>query len=178
MTVAKASALPHSFADVHGYLQTAVTLARRAGELIKQYRHPAIPSATPTLSVDAKSGPTDLVTSADLASQNLIFSALAAQYPTHLRIGEEDANHPALTDAPTWIVDAIDGTTNYVHGLPSACVSIAMCVDRAPLVGAVYNPFSGVFHAARGRGPFLMTLRSRYVPVPASTTPRAHRMGV
>lgn len=146
---------PRAHNDMHGYLQTAVTLARRAGNLIRQLRFPADPSAH-GLAIDAKSGSADLVTSADLASQRLIFDALRISYPHHLLIGEEDASHEDLTDAPTWVVDAIDGTTNFVHGLSDVCVSVALCVNRQPVAGAVYNPFRNeMFHAATGRGAYL-----------------------
>lgn len=148
------------------YLQTAKTLARRAGLLIRQYRHPADPSA-PSLSIDSKSGPADLVTNADIASQALIFSGLAAAHPTHLLIGEESTANQALTDEPTWIVDAIDGTTNYVCGLPSYCVSIALAIARRPVAAAVYNPaIDEMFAAAHGHGAFLneMPLRARRCP--------------
>lgn len=71
--------------------------------------------------------------------------------------GEEsyDPDHP-LTDAPTFIVDPIDGTVNFVHGFPSSCISLGFAIDRIPVVGVVYNPFTETFHTAiRGRGAFL-----------------------
>lgn len=148
------------------FLQTAKTLARRAGLLVRSHRHPTDPTAPP-LSIDAKSGPSDLVTSADLASQALIVSALAETYPSHRLIGEESTANEPLTDAPTWIVDAIDGTTNFVCGLPSYCVSIALAIDRVPVAGAVYNPaIDEMFAAARGQGAFLndVPLRARVCP--------------
>ncbi len=155
ITVARTSA-PRAFHDLHGYHQTAVTLARRAGNLIRQHRFPAVIDANNSLELNSKQGSADLVTNADHASQHLIFSALREIYPDHCFIGEEDDSHAPLTDAPTWIVDAIDGTTNYVHGLSECCVSVALVVDRRPLVGAIYNPFRGeMYHAARGRGAFL-----------------------
>lgn len=146
----------HSTADLHGYLQAAKMLARRAGRLIRQHRYPGDPKGTAGLAIDAKSGSADLVTSADLASQHLIFETLRSIYPTHLLIGEEDAQHSELSDAATWVVDAIDGTTNFVHGLSEVCVSIALCVNRAPIVAAVYNPMRNeMFHAAQGCGAYL-----------------------
>lgn len=141
--------------DLHGYLQTAVSLAKRAGTLIQQHRYPAQLNGGDALAINTKAGSADLVTDADVASQSLIFGALRKLYPEHKLIGEEDEEHAQLTNDPTWIVDAIDGTTNFVHGL-DCCVSVALVVDRQPLVGAVYNPFRAeMFHAARGRGAFL-----------------------
>lgn len=71
--------------------------------------------------------------------------------------GEEtyDPAHP-LTDAPTFIVDPIDGTVNFVHGFPCACVSLGFAVGRVPTVGVVYNPSTkNVYSAIRGKGAFL-----------------------
>lgn len=71
--------------------------------------------------------------------------------------GEEtyDPNRP-LTDAPTFIVDPIDGTVNFVHSFPYACVSLGFAVGRVPTVGVVYNPFTkALYSAIRGQGAFL-----------------------
>jgi myo-inositol-1(or 4)-monophosphatase len=71
--------------------------------------------------------------------------------------GEEtyDPAHP-LTDAPTFIVDPIDGTVNFVHGFPCACVSLGFAVGRVPTVGVVYNPSTkSLYSAIRGKGAFL-----------------------
>lgn len=71
--------------------------------------------------------------------------------------GEEtyDPAHP-LTDAPTFVVDPIDGTVNFVHSFPYACVSLGFAVGRVPTVGVVYNPFTKTLYSAiRGQGAFL-----------------------
>lgn len=78
--------------------------------------------------------------------------------------GEEtyDPSHP-LTDEPTFVVDPIDGTINFVHGFPSACVSLGFTVDRTPVVGVVFNPFTQTLYSAiRGQGAFL----NRKTPLP------------
>lgn len=156
MSTAKSShpsLIPHD--DIHGYLQTAISLARRAGNLIHQLRYPA---QAKELDIETKQGSADLVTNADIASQSLIFSALRELYPNHKFIGEEDSVKSQLTNQPTWIVDAIDGTTNFVHGLES-CVSVGFVVDRKPVAGAIYNPSRReMFHAAQGRGAFMNDL--------------------
>lgn len=60
-----------------------------------------------------------------------------------------------LSAAPTFVVDPIDGTTNFVHGFPSACVSLGLAVDRRPVVGVIYNPYQDcLYHAVRGGGAF------------------------
>lgn len=85
-------------------------------------------------------------------------AALEAAFPTHLFIGEEDTAAsggapPVLSDAPTWIVDPLDGTTNFVHGVPAVAVSIALVVQQRPVVGVVFNPVTGeLFSAVAGGG--------------------------
>lgn len=68
-----------------------------------------------------------------------------------------------MTDEPTFVVDPIDGTINFVHGFPSACVSLGFTVDRTPVVGVVFNPFTQTLYSAiRGKGAFL----NRKTPLP------------
>jgi myo-inositol-1(or 4)-monophosphatase len=142
--------------DILGWLQTAKTLARDAGTRISAMRFPPRGSSAPDLDVSMKSGSTDLVTSADFAAQEAIFHGLASAFPDHLRLGEEDGDPPALTAAPTWIVDSIDGTTNFVCGLPDVAVCIALAVKGRVVLGVVYNPFRNeMFHAVSGGGAYL-----------------------
>src|SRR5664279_2017044 len=105
-----------------------------------------------------KKGPADLVTKADIASQEAIRRGVRGAYPDHARLGEEDVPHNSCDNCSEyrWIADPLDGTTNFVHGLPHYCVSLALERQGEPLVGAVYNPFSGeCFTAAIGQGAWL-----------------------
>lgn len=74
-------------------------------------------------------------------------------------IGEEATSlgtEIELTDAPTWIIDPIDGTMNFVHGLPHTCISIALLINKTTEIGVVYNPILEQFFSARkGQGAFL-----------------------
>lgn len=82
--------------------------------------------------------------------------------------GEEtyDPAHP-LTDAPTFVVDPIDGTVNFVHGFPNSCISLGFAVNRKPVVGVVYNPFTETLYSAiHGQGAFL----NRKTPLPLKGT--------
>lgn len=99
--------------------------------------------------------PTDLVTDADLAAQSAIREVIAARFPDHAFLGEEQPPgfHPTHADQLVWIVDPLDGTTNYVHGYPRYAVSVALVRGKEPLVGVVYDPLANeCFAAAQGRG--------------------------
>ncbi len=73
----------------------------------------------------------------------MVSKRLRVAYPTFSFVGEETyvAGETRVTDAPTFIVDPIDGTTNFVHGFPNVCISLGFAVDRRSVVGVVYNPF-------------------------------------
>ncbi|PHT54418.1 Inositol monophosphatase 2 [Capsicum baccatum] len=104
-------------------------------------------------------GQVDLVTETDKACEDLIFNHLKQHFPTHKFIGEETSAATGdfeLTDEPTWIVDPVDGTTNFVHGFPSVCVSIGLTIGKIPTVGVVYDPIiDELFTGIDGKGAFL-----------------------
>jgi myo-inositol-1(or 4)-monophosphatase len=109
-------------------------------------------------------GRADLVTEADLESQQAIRDFLAARHPGHAFLGEEDRTHsrPGPDAPPTWIVDPLDGTTNYVHDCPWYCVSIGLQVAGELVVGVVYDPTrQEMFSAAQGQGAWLGEQRLR-----------------
>lgn len=100
----------------------------------------------------------DLVTEADQAVERMVYARLRADYPTCEFVGEETyvAGETRVTDAPTFIVDPIDGTTNFVHGFPHACISLGFAVARRPAVGVVYNPFLDILYTGiKGQGSFM-----------------------
>jgi myo-inositol-1(or 4)-monophosphatase len=100
-------------------------------------------------------GLNDIVTRTDVASEELILKMIRAAFPTHRIASEESGVHDgAQTDSLTWWVDPLDGTYNFVHGVPRFSVSIA-CADAegSVLAGVVYDPmFDELFMASRGRG--------------------------
>jgi len=105
-----------------------------------------------------KKGPADLVTQADLASQQTIRRILLGAFPDHCLLGEE--TEPNEERSPRteyrWIVDPLDGTTNYVHGVPQYCVSLALERNGRLLAGIVHDPVhEECFTAAEGRGAWL-----------------------
>ena len=96
-------------------------------------------------------GRANLVTAADLESQRTIRSLLARRFPRHGFIAEEKGKRHRAEY--TWIVDPLDGTTNYAHGYPVACVSIGLLRGEEAVLGGVHDPFRGeTFAAERGRG--------------------------
>lgn len=99
-----------------------------------------------------KKGAIDLLTKYDLAAEQHIRAELARAFPDHDVVGEE-GEHDASGDRPIWYVDPIDGTTNFAHGHPFFCVSMALWADAAVQVGVVIAPALGVTWAsARGQG--------------------------
>ncbi len=102
--------------------------------------------------VATKSSATDVVTEMDRASESLIVAAITAARPDDGIVGEEGADR-AGTSGVRWLVDPIDGTTNYLYGHPGFAVSIAAEIDGVTEVGVVHDPLHGdVYRACRGRG--------------------------
>ncbi len=101
----------------------------------------------------SEKGPRDLVTEADLAAQQVIRARLLEAFPEHAFIGEEGEQGPVESGSLTWMVDPLDGTSNYVHGFPSYAVSIGLAHGDDLLVAAIYDPQrEECFTASRGQG--------------------------
>jgi len=132
-------------AALDGTLAFARRVARDAGALLAE-------GAFRGHAADRKRAPTDLVTDYDRRSEQLIVDAIAMQYPNDRILAEESGAHAGARER-RWLIDPLDGTTNFAHGLPFFCVSIALELDGEPAVGVVEAPALGwSFHAARGRG--------------------------
>jgi myo-inositol-1(or 4)-monophosphatase len=133
-------------AEVDARASFARSLAREAGVLARRYFLHEL-----TYSPEAK-GPQDWVSAADHDVEALIRSRLAEAFPSDSMLGEEDGGELGRS---TWIVDPIDGTINFVHGVRYWCVSIAFVVDDQRRIGVVYDPMlDELFWAARGSGAF------------------------
>ncbi len=105
--------------------------------------------------VEQKEGHANFVTNIDCRVQAYLERALTRLLPGSRFIGEEKENAP-LTDAPTWIVDPLDGTTNLIHGCRMSAVSIALCEGGQPVLGLVWQPYTReMFWAEKGGGAFL-----------------------
>jgi myo-inositol-1(or 4)-monophosphatase len=136
--------------DRHELLRLATGIAREAGELVVRLRTEGVDVA------DTKSSEIDIVTEADRASERLIKDRILESRPDDGFVGEEGTELGTGTTGTTgvvWIVDPIDGTVNYAHGLPWFTVSIGAEVDGRPLAGAVVEPVSRrVWSATAGHG--------------------------
>jgi myo-inositol-1(or 4)-monophosphatase len=134
--------------------ETAERLMREAGARILRLRDAG------DFQLQQKSSFADLKTRGDCASQDHIFLSLARQHPKHRFLGEEKCAASKAAGDPhgawTWILDPIDGTTNYAHGMPHFSISLALVAGGQVCFGAVYAPvYDELFFAQRGKGAFL-----------------------
>ncbi|XP_030630547.1 inositol monophosphatase 1-like [Chanos chanos] len=129
-----------------------IAVARQAREVI-------LDAFKTQKAVMLKSSPADLVTETDQRVEKMIISAIRQKYPTHKFIGEESVaagERLVLTDSPTWIIDPIDGTVNFVHRFPFVAISIAFAVNQQTEFGIVYSCVEDkLYSAQRGKGAFL-----------------------
>jgi myo-inositol-1(or 4)-monophosphatase len=154
----------HSDIDLHALRDTLISLALQAGKMITaatEQSYNTSTSSTATNSLSTKKNSADLVTETDKAVEDFISSSLRKFYPECSFMGEETYQPGQKLGAePTFVVDPIDGTTNFVHAWPYVSVSLGFCLNKQPTVGVVYNPFSGkLYHGIRGHGGFLRTVR-------------------
>jgi myo-inositol-1(or 4)-monophosphatase len=142
-------------------LAVAAAAARAAGDVLtdKLGGH---------LDVDRKNERTSLVTSADLAAQAEIGRVIGGHYPQHAIAGEEGSTDGTPGSELIWIVDPLDGTSNYAHGVPFACSSVAVKDAEGVAAGAIFEPFrQELFTAVRGGGAWLGSDRLAVSGTPA-----------
>ena len=139
-------------------LQTAIEAARRAGRNIAE-RYPGERKLT-------VKGYRDLVTDADIAAEEVIIDLIQARFPDHAILSEE-AGDSEISSGYTWVVDPLDGTTNYAHHHPVFAVSIGVLQDGNPLMGVIHDPLRDqTFVAHRGGGARLNDVPIRVSPIP------------
>jgi myo-inositol-1(or 4)-monophosphatase len=143
-------------------LNFAIETARAAGNLLLE-KFGRITKVT-------KKGDYNLVTEADLASEALIIERIKSYHPRHMILAEE-SGHTVVTEGDSkwkWIVDPLDGTTNFAHGYPCFCVTMALEHDGQLVVGVTYDPTRNeLFASEKGQGASL-----NFKPLHVSTTPR------
>jgi len=137
-------------------LNIAIKAARRAGTIINRAS-----MDLERLSV-ARKGPRDYVTEVDRAAEESIVETLHAAYPDHAVLGEEFGLQGPDQAEFQWIIDPLDGTTNFIHGLPNYAVSIALTQRGQVTQAVIYDPSRNeLFTASRGSGTFLNDRRVR-----------------
>ena len=130
------------------YLTTAIEAVVRAGKLqMEQFGH--------DFQIDKK-GAIDLVTEVDVAVERMFRALVAERFPDHQVLAEEMGGSAEAPRGPCWVFDPIDGTTNYAHGIPIFCASLALEIDGVAEVAAVFDPNrQELFTAERGGGAYL-----------------------
>ena len=143
--------------NLHPMLNVAIKAARAAGAIINRA----------ALDIEAvrvsQKQVNDFVTEVDHASENAIIETLLHAYPGHGILAEESGSqHGARDSEYVWIIDPLDGTTNFIHGFPVYCVSIALSVRGKIEQAVIYDPTrNDLFYATRGRGAYLNDKRLR-----------------
>ena len=145
---------------------TVADIARQAGAIAQQHRRQG-------LEIDNK-GVQDFVTQADRAVESLISDQLLAHYPEEGIFGEE--HQPRNSDAGTWVIDPIDGTTNYIKGMDYWCISIAFVYNNEILLGCVYAPDKDALYLAiKDQG---VTLNGKKLAKLADVSPHKAVIGI
>ena len=138
---------------------TLIRAAEAAGKVLEQYYGSHF-------QISNKEGINNLVTEADHAAEKLIMDIIRAEFPDHYILSEESGDMPSASKYK-WIIDPLDGTVNFAHGLPICCVSIGVEYAGEMMMGAVYNPFFNEFYfAQKGYG---ATLNDRQIHVSEET---------
>lgn len=131
--------------SIADFLATAWRAARAAGDIIAEnWQRPKL--------IDYK-GAIDLVTSVDRASERAIVDILQREYPEHAILAEEETDRRESLAPYLWLIDPLDGTTNFAHSYPQFCVSIALQRSGEAILGLVFDPIrKECFRAVRGQG--------------------------
>ena len=147
-------------------LELTLSLARAAGDEVLRHLHGRAGRLELAATATTKTSRTDLVTAADQASERLILERLAVARPEDGVLAEESGTKPGSSGL-RWVVDPLDGTTNFLYGFPAFAVSIACEDERGALVGVVHDPLRGeTFRALRGGGAWLGDERLEVGPGP------------
>ena len=125
----------------------SIEIAKQAGEIIRE-------GFGNNLSIDFKTDEANLVTNIDKASEKLIKDFIRKEYPTHSIIAEESGTSKNSSEY-TWVIDPLDGTTNFAHGLPIFSVSIGLQKNGETILGVIYDVMRDVIYSAeKGAGTF------------------------
>ncbi|KAJ3640710.1 hypothetical protein Zmor_027254 [Zophobas morio] len=137
--------------EVQEYFDFVLPLVKESGKVILEAND---------YEIETKEEIYDIVTIYDRKVEDILIKAIKTKYPTHKFIGEEESSAKnyisELTDDPTWIIDPIDGTANFVRSFPITCISIGLTIKKEQVMGIIYNPFmEELYTAIKGQGAFL-----------------------
>lgn len=139
-------------------LQFTESIARQAGDILRQ--------GYGNVRQIRQKGAIDLVTEFDKRSEELILSAMQREFPGHAILAEESGRN-TISSEYQWVIDPLDGTTNFAHGIPIFCVTMALFLNNSPILGVTYDPLRDeMFSAEAGRG---ATLNGRPIHVSSET---------
>ncbi|TDL21008.1 inositol monophosphatase [Rickenella mellea] len=148
-----------SSADLKQILTFCIDLAREAGKTILKGSEAILSTASDD--VEEKKNSVDLVTEYDRQVEALVRDKIKQSYPDYAFVGEEETSAlgtlPPLTDGPTFCVDPIDGTTNFIHGFPYVCISIGLVYKKRAVLGVIYNPMlDWLYYGVESQGSYLL----------------------
>ncbi|KAF2848234.1 hypothetical protein T440DRAFT_491357 [Plenodomus tracheiphilus IPT5] len=148
LTLANHNLTPSDLQSIHNLL---IDIALEGGRTMLEAEHAFL------LSASTKNNTSDLVTKYDSEIEEMVRCRTHAAYPSFPFLGEETHNTGVtLTNHPTFICDPIDGTLNFSKGVPNCAISLALAIDKTPVVGVVYNPFrDDLYTAMKNNGAFL-----------------------
>ncbi len=151
--------------DLNTVLPYVRQLAESAGTLQMEYLNSSV-------KMENKSSQVDIVTEVDQRCEELISSNLHTQFPNHSILGEEQGAQASSNNSPyRWVIDPLDGTTNYVHRVPVFATSIALLKHEQPVLGVVHSaPLGRTYTAVAGQGAFMQR-----TPLHASETSRLNK---
>ncbi|XP_017784533.1 PREDICTED: inositol monophosphatase 3-like [Nicrophorus vespilloides] len=138
--------------DIQFYYQYVLQLVKEAGQVLLEARD---------INIETKDNKTwDLVTQYDRKIEDILIKQIKNKFPDHKFIGEEECSiagrKPILTDDPTWIIDPIDGTANFVRSFPITCISVGLTINKIQTIGIIFNPYMNeLFTAIKGKGAYL-----------------------
>lgn len=129
-------------------LEVAILAAQAGGRIVKEF----FETRFETRAKSGADGSAGLVTEADIASERAIIQIIRRAFPTHHILAEETADQPGIEDH-LWVIDPLDGTNNFAHGIPHFAISIAYCYQGRPICGVILDPVHNDWYLAeQGKG--------------------------
>ena len=136
--------------DIESMQPAVFALMREAGKMMLEAKNEDIEKL-----VSHKEGKNNLVTEVDKAVQELLKKGLKEIFPEAIFVGEENHEQHDVSKGYAWIVDPIDGTTNFIKGMDRSAVSIGLTENGQPIAGFIYNPYKDeMYHAIKGKGAY------------------------